>query len=180
MSSSISRLIAAIVREQVGRDGAKAESWRLAALAAREEYSEISDALRQETRLSLALTEQRDEAQAEVERLRDVLIDLRSDMRELAERDHPIARVVYERMCEELGSDTHRDPEPTKEPKREYIVHATVEKRVRLELLADDDQEALDDAAHAALYDDTLDVLDEQVTDTSIVWRGRDKGGEDV
>ena len=104
MSSSISRLIAAIVREQVGRDGAEAESWRLAALAARDEYSEISDALRQETRLSLALTEQRDEAQAEVERLRDVLIDLRSDMRELAERDHPIARVVYERICEVLGS----------------------------------------------------------------------------
>jgi hypothetical protein len=91
------------------------------------------------------LIAERDEARAEVERLRDVL-----------------------------------DSEPTKEPKREYIVHATVEKRVRLELLADDDQEALDDAAHAALYDDTLDVLDEQVTDTSIVWRGRDKGGEDV
>lgn len=196
------------------------------------------------TALMVRLIAERDEALAEVERLRDVLIDLRSDMRESAERDHPIPpplaqtsapgedgmvtvrgdgiegaqisafnertgegvigtaddagrfelclaaengdsvlvwqRVVYERMCEELGSDTHRDPEPTKEPKREYIVHATVEKRVRLELLADDDQEALDDAAHAALYDDTLDVLDEQVTDTSIVWRGRDKGGEDV
>jgi hypothetical protein len=60
--SAISKLLAAIVREQVGREGAEAESWRLAALAAREEYSALSDALRQETRLSLALTEQRDEA----------------------------------------------------------------------------------------------------------------------
>lgn len=192
------------------------------------------------TALMVRLIAERDEARAEVERLRDVLIDLRS-----SERDHPIPppsaltsapnedgmvtvrgdgviegawvsafnkrtgegvigtaddagrfelclaaengdsvlvwqHIIYKRVCEVLGSDTHRDSEPTKEPKREYIVHATVEKRVRLELLADDDQEALDDAAHAALYDDTLDVLDEQVTDTSIVWRGRDKGGEDV
>ena len=74
--SSISRLIAAIVREQVGRDGAEAESWRLAALAAREEYSEISDALRQETRLSLALTEQRDEARAERDALRAQFVEL--------------------------------------------------------------------------------------------------------
>lgn len=94
-------------------------------------------------------------------------------VRLIAERDEAQAEV--ERLREELGSDTHRDPSPIEEPKREYIVHATVQKRVRLELLAEDDQEALDDAAHAALYDDTLDVLDEQVTDTSIVWRGRDE-----
>jgi hypothetical protein len=62
------------------------------------------------TELVARLMAERDEARAEVERLRDVLIDLRSDMRELAERDHPIARVVYRRVCEVLGSDTHRDP----------------------------------------------------------------------
>jgi hypothetical protein len=82
--SSISRLIAAIVREQVGRDGAEAESWRLAALAAREEYSEISDALRQETRLSLALTEQRDAAIAERDALRARFEALRPDPSMLA------------------------------------------------------------------------------------------------
>lgn len=50
------------------------------------------------------LREENERLRREIEALRDVLIDLRSDMRELAERDHPIARVVYERMCEELGS----------------------------------------------------------------------------
>jgi hypothetical protein len=71
--SAILRLLAAIVREQVGREGAEAESWRLAALAAREEYSSLSDALRQETRLSLALTEQRDEALAQLAAVREAI-----------------------------------------------------------------------------------------------------------
>jgi hypothetical protein len=142
------------------------------------------------TALMVRLIAERDEALAEVERLRarfealrdemvkrskawdesiqPVMGDFRRDDGDIAQAHGALleAEFVVDRLNEAL-------------PKREYIVHATVEKRVRLELLADDDQEALDDAAHAALYDDTLDVLDEQVTDTSIVWRGRDKGGED-
>ena len=45
--SAVIKLCAAVVRQQVGRDDAEAESWRLFALAAREEYDQLRAERRQ-------------------------------------------------------------------------------------------------------------------------------------
>lgn len=39
--SAVIKLCAAVVRQQVGRDDAEAEAWRLSALGAREEYDQL-------------------------------------------------------------------------------------------------------------------------------------------
>jgi DNA repair exonuclease SbcCD ATPase subunit len=76
----------------------------------REDVESFDGYVERSSSKNIKLREENERLRREIEALRDVLIDLRSDMRELAERDHPIARVVYGRVCEELGSDTHRDP----------------------------------------------------------------------
>jgi hypothetical protein len=141
----------------------------------REDVESFDGYVERSSSKNIKLREENERLRREIEALRDVPIDLRSDMRELAERDHPIPppsaltsvpnedgmvtvrgdgviegawvsafnertgegvigtaddagrfelclaaengdsvlvwqRVVYGRVCEELGSDTHRDP----------------------------------------------------------------------
>lgn len=61
---------------------------------------------------------------------------------------------------------------------REYVIDVVVTKRVRIATFADDEQEARDDAAYAALHNATLEVMEEGVTETSVVWRGREEADD--
>ena len=63
---------------------------------------------------------------------------------------------------------------------REYVIDVVVTKRVRVATFADDEQEARGEAAYAALHDATLEVLEEHATETTVVWMGRDEGGDDA